>query len=191
MVKDITRYKNGDRDEAAKAAKKVQNAINNPINNPKTCLEMHRKGGKYYEKYLRYNRTGLQGARQRVRIFHCSVIAKYRRFLGSGNCEIHHDWIPGTPRYNYLALVEKGEHYNKNFSNPVVFFDSGNTVELRSHISEMDGKWYEKTVSHHPDGRASLIAACATVELSHKQHGWAHTHTVRELGEALLGVKNI
>lgn len=187
MVKDISRYRKGDRDEAAKAAMKVWNDINNPETNP----EIHRKGGKYYEKKLKYERTGLRGARNRVRDFHCSVIAKYRRFLGSGNCEIHHDWIPDTARYNYIALVEKDDHYNENFSNPVIFFDSGNTVELRSHISEMDGKWYEKTVNHHPDERASLIAACATVELSHKQHGWAHTHTVRELGQALLGVKNI
>ena len=50
MVKDITRYRHGDRDEAAKTAQKVWNDINNPKNSPK------RKGyrGTYKDKDFVY-----------------------------------------------------------------------------------------------------------------------------------------
>ena len=145
---------------------------------------MH-KGGTHYEKEKEYNRTGLRGERHRIRCIHRKAYRLFKKFFGI-DTNIHHEWIPGTAKYRSICVLEVEDHKDKMFENPVLFF-TNNQLVLRTNISEMDGKYYEKTVLHHPDARNSPIAMCATVELSYKQHSWAHQHSIKELGEALLG----
>ena len=68
-----------------------------------------RKNGKYYLKKQKYNNTGIQGERHRIRIKHGNMWGKYKRILAPAS-QIHHEWIPGTSRYQGVALVEKKAH---------------------------------------------------------------------------------
>lgn len=68
-----------------------------------------RKGGKYYEKKLEYNRTGLAGERNRVRAKHGRLWGPYKRIIAPDSVQ-HHQWRPGTAKYDGVALVEKDQH---------------------------------------------------------------------------------
>ena len=68
-----------------------------------------RKGGKYYEKHLEQQHTGIPGERRKIR---CKHGDKYRSFkqIIAPESQIHHEWIPGTAEYTGVALVEKDQH---------------------------------------------------------------------------------
>ena len=71
--------------------------------------ETSRKGGKYYEKKLEYNRTGIQGRRKVVRVTHGHLYRPYKQIIAPDS-QIHHEWIPETANYRGVALVEKDQH---------------------------------------------------------------------------------
>ena len=81
--------------------------------NPERIREIHReycrKGGKYYEKSKIYKMTGLQGRRNRIRMRHGSKWRPYKRIVAPES-QIHHQWRPGSARYDCVALVEKNQH---------------------------------------------------------------------------------
>ena len=83
--------------------------IYNPITNLITHLEVDRKGGKYYEKKLKYNRTGLRAERHKIRTIHAHNWKPYKDIIAP-NSQIHHSWQPGTAEYSGVALVEKDAH---------------------------------------------------------------------------------
>ena len=68
------------------------------------------KGGKYYEKWLEYLRTGLQAERNKIRAKHRRQYQAIKQ--ATPNSVLHHEWIPGTAKYRGLALVEKVPHQN-------------------------------------------------------------------------------
>ena len=70
--------------------------------------EHSRKGGKYYEKFLEYCHTGLQGERNKIRAKHTKQYRNTKQ--ATPNSVLHHEWIPGTANYRGLALVEKVPH---------------------------------------------------------------------------------
>ena len=72
--------------------------------------EQSRKGGKFYEKYLEYQRTGLRAERNKIRDEHRYQYRDIRQ--ATPNSELHDEWIPGTAMYRGVALVEKVPHQN-------------------------------------------------------------------------------
>ena len=73
------------------------------------CQETSRKGGKYYEKRLKYNTTGLPHERNLVRGKHNRRYRPYKQIIAPDS-ELHHEWIPNTANYRGVALVEKEPH---------------------------------------------------------------------------------
>ncbi|MCK4529331.1 hypothetical protein KAW18_18360 [candidate division WOR-3 bacterium] len=71
--------------------------------------ECSRKGGKYYEKGLEYQRTGLQGERHIIRMKHGNKYRPFKQIIAPGS-QIHHEWTPETAEYMGVALVEKDQH---------------------------------------------------------------------------------
>ena len=72
--------------------------------------EVSRKGGKYYEKSLIYQRTGLQGERRVIRNKHAKLYRAIKQ--ATPNCVLHHEWISGTANYRGVASVETEAHQN-------------------------------------------------------------------------------
>ena len=66
------------------------------------------KGGKRYGKKLKYQYTGLQGERNKIRYKHWRKYRIIRQATPSS--QIHHEWIPGTAKYRGVALVDKELH---------------------------------------------------------------------------------
>jgi hypothetical protein len=71
--------------------------------------EIHRRGGKYYDKHLKDNRTGLRGDRNRIRKKHAKQYKPYKDIIAPDS-QIHHEWVPRTSEYTGMALVEKDAH---------------------------------------------------------------------------------
>lgn len=71
--------------------------------------EIGRKGGKYYDHTLDYNRTGLRGARKRIRTMHQNQYRPYKQIIAPDS-QLHHEWIPETSDYRGVALVEADAH---------------------------------------------------------------------------------
>jgi len=73
--------------------------------------EHGRKGGKHYERTLKYNSTGLPHERYLVRLKHWGEYHLYQHAVGpQGHTQIHHEWIPGTADFRGIALVDAGAH---------------------------------------------------------------------------------
>jgi hypothetical protein len=71
----------------------------------------YRKGGKHYAKTLKYNTTGLQGDRNRIRWRDAYIYRPYKRVIDpNGLTEVHHAWIEGTAEHLGCAVVEKEWH---------------------------------------------------------------------------------
>ena len=71
--------------------------------------EKGRRGGKYYDKQLEYQHTGLQGDKNRIRVKHANQYKPYKDIIAPES-QIHHEWVPDTSEYRGVALVEKDAH---------------------------------------------------------------------------------
>lgn len=71
--------------------------------------EQSRKGGKYYDKQLEYQHTGVQGEKNIIRMKHGRYYKPYKQIIAPDS-QIHHEWIPDTSDYSGVALVEKEAH---------------------------------------------------------------------------------
>lgn len=71
--------------------------------------EGSRKGGKYYAKKLKDQRTGLRGERNKIRSKHANQYKPYKAIIAPDS-QIHHEWIPDTSKYRGVALVEADQH---------------------------------------------------------------------------------
>ena len=67
------------------------------------------KGGKYYEKKLVYQTTGIPGEKGIIRAKHGREYHPLKQII-SPESQIHHEWIPGTSEYTGVALVETQPH---------------------------------------------------------------------------------
>lgn len=102
------------RDRYRKNAKtEIETTRNWQFANPKKVAEIDkarsRKEGHRYKQHLRYETTGVQGARNKVRRRHGHLWQSYKRIIAPLS-QIHHEWIPGSSNYNGVALVEKERH---------------------------------------------------------------------------------
>ncbi len=68
-----------------------------------------RKDGKYYEKALDYQRTGIPGEKKRIRSKHRYKYKQYKDIIAPDS-QLHHEWIPQTSEYRGVALVEANPH---------------------------------------------------------------------------------
>ena len=83
---------------------------NNPDVAKASDSQKCRKGGKYYNWNREYQRTGLQGERNKIRDKHKRQHRAIKQ--ATPNSVLHHEWIPGTANYRGVALVEKEAHEN-------------------------------------------------------------------------------
>jgi hypothetical protein len=67
------------------------------------------KGGKGYDEHQKYQRTGLQGKRHTIRAKHGNYYRPYKQIIAPDS-QLHHQWIPTTPNYRGVALVEADQH---------------------------------------------------------------------------------
>jgi hypothetical protein len=74
-------------------------------NNQEQC----RRDGKYYDKNLEYDRTGLRGERNKIRNKHQKQYRPFKKIIAPDS-QIHHEWIPQTDGYRGVALVETDQH---------------------------------------------------------------------------------
>lgn len=91
---------------------KTRNAawnILHPKEKKAAAAERSRKGGKYYEKKVMYDRSGLRRIKNKTRMKHIYLYAKFKRIIAPES-QIHHQWIPGTAKYTGVALVEAKPH---------------------------------------------------------------------------------
>lgn len=83
----------------------------NPEKVAATKAEQNRKGGKHYDKTRLHQMTGLPHLKVLVRGSHSRIYGKYKRIIDpTGLTHLHHQWIPNTPDYTGVALVEKNQH---------------------------------------------------------------------------------
>ena len=68
-----------------------------------------RKGGKYYQRKLKYDHTGLPGERNKVRYQHGHIWRQYKNIIAPGS-QLHHQWLPESANYQGVALVEANQH---------------------------------------------------------------------------------
>lgn len=84
-------------------------ALRNPEKMKAKEHERNRREGKHYLKRLKYDHTGLQGERHKIRAKHAHKWQQYKKLIAPGS-QIHHSWRPGTANYDGVALVEKDAH---------------------------------------------------------------------------------
>jgi hypothetical protein len=108
--------------------------------NQRTQPESCQKGGKYYDKKLVYNRTGLQGERHRIRINHAKQYRPFKQIIAPES-QIHHEWVPQTDEYRGVALVEKEAHMH-GFVDVIEILDGEITLLTEEEIRK--GKKNEK-----------------------------------------------
>jgi hypothetical protein len=70
---------------------------------------VNRKGGKYYLKTLKDNRTGLRGKRNTIRRNHRKGWRDFKMIIAPDS-QIHHEWIFETADFRGVALVEANQH---------------------------------------------------------------------------------
>lgn len=68
-----------------------------------------RRGGKYYVKHLKSQRTGVQGDKNKIRMKHERDYKQYKDIIAPDS-QIHHEWVPRTSEYRGVALVEAEPH---------------------------------------------------------------------------------
>ena len=71
--------------------------------------EEQRKGGRRYEKHLAYKTTGIPGEKERIRSMHNRYYSAFKKIIAPES-QLHHEWIPNTPNYRGVALVEADPH---------------------------------------------------------------------------------
>lgn len=96
------------REEATANVKRWRKA--NPDKALKISREICGKGGKYYEKHLKGEQTGLRGERNLIRNKHHILYQTIKQ--ATPNSVFHHEWIPGTAKYRGVASVDKEAHQN-------------------------------------------------------------------------------
>ena len=102
-------------------------------NNQEGC----RKGGKRYVAKLKYQTTGLQGERHRIRSKHAKLYHDIKQ--ATPNSVFHHEWIPGTAKYRGVALVDKEAHQN-GIIKVINVLEGKITLFTEKKIAEQGGK---------------------------------------------------
>ena len=97
-----------------------------------SARERGRKGGKYYDKVLKYMRTGLPYKRNLVRHSHRRKWNPFKRIIAKDSV-LHHEWIPETADYRGVALVEKNQHLH-GFIGVIQILEGGITLFTEAEI---------------------------------------------------------
>lgn len=94
----------------------------------------NRKGGARYEKKKVYNRTGIPGARQKIRLRHGGKFHKFKKIIAPDS-QIHHQWRQGSAKYDGVALVERDQHM-RGFVNVIQILEGEITLFTEKEIRE-------------------------------------------------------
>lgn len=98
--------------------------------NPEEVIANHqegcRSGGKYYEKQLKYQHTGIPGEKKKIRGKHQKEYKPYKDIIAPDS-QLHHEWIPNTSDYRGVALVEAEQHMH-GFVDVIEILDGKITV---------------------------------------------------------------
>ncbi len=88
--------------------------------------EEQRKGGRRYEKHLKYKTTGIPGEKERIRGKHNYYYRSCKRIVAPGS-QLHHEWIANTPNYRGVALVEADPHRH-GIIDPILILEGAITL---------------------------------------------------------------
>lgn len=99
--------------------------------------ESSRKGGKYYEWRIKYNTTGIQHERKKVRGRHGNHYRPYKQIIAPDS-QLHHEWVVNTANYRGVALVEKEPH-RYGIINPIIILEGEITLLTEKEIREYTG----------------------------------------------------
>lgn len=108
----------------------------NPEKMERRAHNQNRKGGKYYEKTLGHNRTGLRNERNKIRMKHRNNWREYKKRIAPGS-QIHHEWLFETADFRGVALVEADQHRQGNI-NVIQILDGEITLFTEKEISEQN-----------------------------------------------------
>jgi hypothetical protein len=89
---------------------------------------------------LKDNRTGLQGARNKIRGRHSHEYKPYKAIIAPES-QLHHEWLPDSPEYRGLALVEADPHMH-GFVDVIEILDGEITLLTEEEVRK--GKKREK-----------------------------------------------
>ena len=107
-----------------------ENKKYNDLKSPEQC----RKGGKYYLKKQKYNHTGLQGERHKVRNKHGNLWRRFKNIIAPGS-QIHHQWRKNSAGYDGVALVEKDQHQH-GIIKPIVILEGQITLLTEAEVRD-------------------------------------------------------
>jgi hypothetical protein len=96
--------------------------------------EQHRKGGKYYDKHLKDQQTGIPGDKNKIRGKHRKQYHPYKMIIAPGS-QIHHEWVPETAEYRGVALVEAEQHIH-GFVDVIEILDGKITLLTEEEVRE-------------------------------------------------------
>jgi hypothetical protein len=93
-----------------------------------------------YSKHLEYNSTGVQGKRNVIRATHRNKYRPYKDIIAPDS-QLHHEWVPDSPEYRGIALVEADQHMH-GFVDVIEILDGGITLLTEEEVRR--GKKIEK-----------------------------------------------
>jgi len=106
LAQNLTKYRTNPEKIIAQA--KAWNKAN-PEKREEIRKQRDRKGGRHYERHLKYMRTGLQGERNIIRATHGKYWRRYKNIIAPDS-QIHHQWRLNSAGYDGVALVEADQH---------------------------------------------------------------------------------
>ena len=106
--------------------------------------EISCKGGKYYDKHLIYEHTGLRGERNKIRMKHADKYRQYKMIIAPDS-QLHHEWIPATAEYRGVALVEADQHMH-GFVYVIEILDGKITLLTEEEVKEGKKKRKENDI---------------------------------------------
>jgi hypothetical protein len=137
----------------------------------------NRKGGESYDTYKKYNVTGIRGKRTRVRAIDGKNWRPFKKIIAP-ETEVHHLWKDGSAEFFGLAIVDIS--ITRIHEDAEVMLDGYFNIGAKTGVCELCGEEC-RTHWHHPDGRVSVIALFACIEVCPKCHKAIEHMTVNEV----------
>ena len=150
-------------------------------------ITRYRKGGKYYEIMKKYEMTGLRAERRKVRDIDSHTWLKYKKILDpEAITQVHHLWKEGSADVFGVAIVDMTFTHIHEDCDVMLDLEFNSCAKIgRCELCGEEGF----THWHHPDGRVSVIAMFACLEVCPKCHKAIEHMTVDEVIAYHDGIK--
>ena len=116
----------------------------------------------------KYDMSGLRHDRSKVRRIDAKAWHPFKKVIDPDSMsQVHHVWIENTADYTGIAIVDTS--ITKIHEDAEVMLDGYFNVGAKTGVCELCGE-QGKTHWHHPDGRVSVLAMFACLEVCAKCH---------------------